>query len=122
MKVLVVDDSKVARMTVIKVLTELIPEGVEIAEAGNGVDALASYKEMRPDLVFLDLTMPDMDGYEALGRLKIIDPDAVVYVVSADIQPGALERVMALGAKRHVPKPMTCAKMEEILKEAGYVI
>ena len=71
MKILVVDDSKIARMSVIKSLKVVHPDA-ELIQATNGLEAVESYKKERPDVVFLDLTMPVMDGYEALKKIKEI--------------------------------------------------
>jgi CheY-like chemotaxis protein len=98
MKVLVIDDSLLARRSVINVYKEAEP-GTEFIEAENGAVGVERYKEHAPDLVFLDLTMPVMDGYEALEQLMQINPDARVVIISADIQPKAKERVLATGGQ-----------------------
>ncbi|MBN2871027.1 MAG: response regulator [Campylobacterales bacterium] len=116
MKILVVDDSKLARLFLIKTLRELEP-GVEILEAENGLVAVELFKEHRPSAVFLDLTMPVMDGYEALKEIMQINPKAQVVVVSADIQTQAQEMVLALGAKMMVPKPINVDKMASVLQQ-----
>lgn len=113
MKALVVDDSKLARLSLAKVLSSFItPENIFQAE--NGAIALDIAQETAIDLVFLDLTMPVMDGYEALPKLLQINPDLQVMVVSADIQPKAREKVLELGARMHVQKPISADKMNEI--------
>ncbi|MDO8454484.1 MAG: response regulator, partial [Sulfurimonas sp.] len=88
MKILIVDDSKLARMGVIKSLREIEP-GAELFQASNGVEAVEIFKNERPSVVFLDLTMPVMDGYEALKQIMALDKDAQVIVISADIQSEA---------------------------------
>lgn len=116
MKVLVVDDSKLARLTLIKTLKEYEPSA-EILEAENGAIAIEIFKTENPRVVFLDLTMPVMDGFEALERMMLINPKAQVVVVSADIQTQAQERVLALGAKLMVPKPINSDKMLGVLQQ-----
>lgn len=116
MKFLVVDDSKLARLTLIKALKEHEPNA-EIIEAENGELALEAFKEYRPNIVFLDLTMPVMDGYEALKHLISMEPKLQVIVVTADIQTQAKEQVLASGAKMMVPKPISSEKMKTILQE-----
>lgn len=116
MKVLVVDDSKLARLTLIKTLKEYEPSA-EILEAENGAIAVEVFKTENPRVVFLDLTMPVMDGFEALERMMLINPKAQVVVVSADIQTQAQERVLALGAKLMVPKPINSDKMLGVLQQ-----
>ncbi len=115
MKVLIVDDSKIARMGVIKSLKEVHPNA-ELIQATNGLEAVEFYKQERPDVVFLDLTMPVMDGYEALKRIREIDKDAQVIVVSADIQSEAKLRVLVAGAKNMYPKPINVDIMVQIFE------
>lgn len=116
MKVLVVDDSKLARLTLIKTLKEHEPSA-EILEAENGAVGVEVFKAENPGVVFLDLTMPVMDGYEALKYIMEINPKAQVVVVSADIQVQAQTRVLEMGAKLMVPKPINSDKMLGILQQ-----
>ncbi|NOQ32223.1 MAG: response regulator [Helicobacteraceae bacterium] len=113
MKILVVDDSKLARKSLMKSVLEVEP-GVEFFEAENGAIAVELFKQENPRVVFLDLTMPVMDGYEALAKIMEIDSDAQVIVVSADIQEEAQKRVLEGGAKRMCPKPINAEKMQNI--------
>ncbi|MFT5835520.1 MAG: two-component system chemotaxis response regulator CheY [Sulfurimonas sp.] len=113
LKVLVVDDSKLARLSLIKSVKNVEPV-TEFFEAENGAIAIEVFKKEKPRVVFLDLTMPVMDGYEALVEIMKIDPDAQVIVVSADIQVVARERVLKLGAKNMCPKPINNEKMQNI--------
>lgn len=116
MKILVVDDSKLARLSLIKTLKEYEPTA-ECIEAENGAVAVELFKAESPRVVFLDLTMPVMDGYEALKLMMQIDSNAQVVVVSADIQTQAQEQVLALGAKLMVPKPINSDKMLGVLQQ-----
>lgn len=113
---LVVDDSKLARFSLIKSLKEFEPDA-EVIEADNGLKAVEMYREYSPVMVFLDLTMPVMDGFEALKQIMQMDPGAVVVVVSADIQAQAQAQVLADGAKLMVPKPISPEKMHEVFKK-----
>jgi two-component system, chemotaxis family, chemotaxis protein CheY len=115
MKVLVVDDSKLARLSLMKVLDEYISKE-NCIQAANGEEAVSQMNEHKPLLVFLDLTMPIMDGYEALPKLLQSNPKAQVIVVSADIQESAQIKVLELGAKLHVKKPISAQKMQDIFK------
>jgi len=115
MKILVVDDSKLARLSLIKVLTEYVDKE-DCVQAENGQVALDLMQEYMANLVFLDLTMPVMDGYEALPKLLEINPKAQVIVVTADIQSKASEKVYASGAKLHVTKPISAEKMKDVFK------
>ena len=115
MKYLVTDDSKLARLSLIKSLKANIGEA-DIFQATNGVEAIAIVQNEKPDIVFLDLTMPIMDGYAALPKMLEIDSKLKVIVVSADIQEQAKSRVIGLGAKLHVQKPINAQKIKDILE------
>lgn len=113
MKILVVDDSSLARKILIKELKKIEPSA-QILEAENGAIAVEMFKNEKPAAVFLDLTMPVMDGYEALEHIMSLDPYAQVIIVSADIQPEARKKVLQIGAKNMCPKPINSEKMESI--------
>jgi CheY-like chemotaxis protein len=115
MKFLVVDDSKIARRMLIKVLTPLINESEdEVLIAENGKIAVEQYLEHKPDLVFMDLTMPVMDGFEALKKIIKINRDAKVIIVSADIQQTSIDEVMKSDILDFVKKPIDADKMKAI--------
>lgn len=103
MKLLIVDDSRAARMLIKSILLDYDPS-LELSEAENGAVAVDLYEENHPDLVFLDLTMPVMDGYEALEKIKSANPDALVVMLTADIQQKSIDRCMDLGAYRVLKK------------------
>ena len=116
MKILVTDDSKMARKMVIKTLQDAISNiDFEVLEAENGEISVSLYKEHNPNIVFMDLTMPVMDGFEALKKIKEFDSSAKVVVISADIQKQAMDRVRELGALNFVKKPIDLKKMQQIL-------
>jgi two-component system chemotaxis response regulator CheY len=102
-KILIIDDSPIAR----KILRSCIPadRSFEIVDAGDGEAGVARFLETTPDLTFTDLTMPVMDGLQALQKMKELRKDARIVVCSADIQPKTIERVMELGAFRMLKKP-----------------
>jgi CheY-like chemotaxis protein len=106
-----------------KLMIRALPKewDVEITQAANGKEALEAYKAGKADVMFLDLTMPVMDGYEVLETLKKEGLNTFVVVVSADIQPKAQERVMSLGAMAFIKKPVNTEEVMKILKEYGIV-
>lgn len=116
MKALIVDDSKMARKSVISKLKGCV-DNPEVFEAENGKEGLFLFKSIKPDVVFLDLTMPIMDGYEALEEIMKIDQDAKVVVITADIQPKAKERVLASGASEYLEKSITEEKILDVLRQ-----
>ena len=115
MKILVTDDSKMARKMVIKTLKDILQDDIEIHEAQNGQEALDLYKKILPNIVFLDLTMPVMDGFEALKEIKKFDNKTKVVIISADIQKLSMDKALELGAFNFIKKPIDSIKMQQIL-------
>ena len=79
-KILIVDDAEFLRVRISKMLSG---EGYEICEAENGVRAVEMYKQLRPDMVLMDITMPEMDGLTALKEIRAYDPQAKVVMLTA---------------------------------------
>ena len=115
--VTVVDDSALSRKMMIKALPA--EWSVDITQAANGMEALEAYHAGKAHVMFLDLTMPVMDGYQVLENLKKEGLNTMVIVVSADIQPLAQERVLALGAMAFIKKPVDTGILRKILAEFG---
>lgn len=114
MKILIVDDTKLSRMMILKRMPQHIKESSTILQGENGQEAVDLYKEHSPDILFLDLTMPVMDGFEALDQIMAHDPKALVYVITADIQVKAVERVTSAGARSLEAKPISEERLAEI--------
>ena len=102
-KVLLVDDSGLARRSVRQMLE---PAGYVVAEAGDGMMALERYFLDKPDLVLLDLVMRGMTGLDVLAKLKLLDPQACVIVLSADIQDSSRTMTLDAGASGFLTKPV----------------
>jgi len=115
MKILIVDDTKLSRAMILKRIPENVKNSSRIFQGVNGREAVELYKEIKPDITFIDLTMPEMDGFTALEIIRAHDPDAQVYVITADIQAKARERVLALGAKGIEKKPIDETRIAQIL-------
>lgn len=104
-RVLVVDDSALIRKILIKLLSE---NGYNVVgEATNGAEGVELYKEVKPDLVTLDITMPVMDGVEALKHIKEFDPDSKVAMISAAGQKDKLMEALKCGAELFITKPFS---------------
>ncbi|EXI88047.1 MAG: Chemotaxis protein CheY [Candidatus Accumulibacter regalis] len=118
--VLVVDDSAMARKMLIRALP---PDwDITVTQASNGAEALAHYRQGVVDVMFLDLTMPEMDGYQVLETLRREDLNCLVIVVSADIQEAAQARVRAMGAIAFIKKPVDAERIKAVLKEYGLLV
>jgi len=115
-RVLVVDDSALSRRSLRQILE---PAGYEVTEAEDGLSALERFFLDRPDVVLLDLVMKGMYGLDVLTKIRELDPDAKVIVVSADIQTSSQELVEQAGAKAFVNKPFD---KPEILKALASVL
>ena len=116
---LICDDSNMARKQVARAL----PEGwdVDITYAQNGIEGLEKIREGKGEMVFLDLTMPMMDGYGVLDKIKSEGLKAMVIVISGDIQPVARERVLQLGAMDFIKKPVDKEKLAVTLSQFGLI-
>lgn len=121
MKLVVIDDSKVARKAIISKIPPKLLEKLELFEGENGKEAVFLQKTVSPDLMFLDLTMPVMTGYEALEEIMKINPNAKVVVVTADVQPKAQDMVMRLGAMDYFKKDIDARAIESIFQRMGWL-
>jgi CheY-like chemotaxis protein len=101
-KVLVVDDEPEVR----QVLKEfLVSRGYDVSVAAGGMEALALVETVKPDLVLLDVAMPDIDGVETLRQIVEVQPSLPVIMVTANADIGITSKLLALGAVDYVPKP-----------------
>lgn len=116
---LICDDSNMARKQVARALP---PDwDVDITFAANGVEGLEAIRNGKGEMVFLDLTMPEMDGYAVLDAVRTEGLKCMVIVISADIQPEARERVIKAGALEFIKKPIDSQKLGTVLHEYGLV-
>lgn len=115
-RVLIVDDAAFMRMMIKNVLTQ---NGYEVAgEASNGQEALVLYEKVKPDLVTLDITMPEMDGIQTLKELLKIDPSANIIMVTAMGQQQLVIEAIQVGAKDFVVKPFQPDRLIEAVRKA----
>ncbi len=116
-KILLVDDAAFMRMMVKDTLTKA--GYTDLYEAADGVQAVESYAEIQPDLVIMDITMPNMDGLEALKAIKAKDPNATVVMCSAMGQESMVIEAIKSGAKDFIVKPF---KPDRILKTVSSIV
>lgn len=107
--IMIVDDAMFMRKKCAQLLTE---QGHQVVEAANGAEAIAKYKETRPDGVLLDITMPDVDGLQALKMMKDIDPNARVAMCTAMGQQSIVIEALKSGAIDFVVKPFDANRVK----------
>lgn len=114
-KILICDDAAFMRMMIKDILTK---NGYEVAgEAENGQKAVEKYNETKPDLVLMDITMPEMDGIQALKAIKGNDPSASVIMCSAMGQQAMVIEAIQSGAKDFIVKPFQAERVIEAVKK-----
>lgn len=114
-KVLIVDDAAFMRMMLKDILTK---NGYEVVgEAENGAKAVEKYGELKPDLVTMDITMPEMDGISALKNIRSIDSNAKVVMCSAMGQQAMVIEAIQAGAKDFIVKPFQADRVLEAVKK-----
>lgn len=119
MRVLIVDDSDFSRLTYKRFFTEI--NDLEIAEANNGIEALEQHRSFHPDIIFLDITMPHLDGLATLKTIRIIDKNVIVIMATAlGGQNQICQECTALGADTILTKPITKDAALKALLAAAY--
>jgi len=114
--VLLVDDAAFMRM----ILREILTKGGYnvVGEAENGIIAVTKYKELRPDIVTMDITMPEMDGITAVKEIKKIDPNAKIIMCSAMGQQAMVIEAIQSGARDFIVKPFQPVRVMEAVQKA----
>ena len=113
MKILVCDDSILARKQLKNFLTSLGCNN--ILEAVNGTTAVETYKSQRPDLVFLDIVMPEKNGIEATKEIIEFDKDAYIVMASSVGTQTNLKEALRLGAKDFIQKPLNTEQIQKVI-------
>lgn len=111
-KILIIDDSHLSRRMMRKILEE---DNHQVIEAIDGYSALEVFSLENPHLVMLDLTMPGMNGFEVLKKLKAINPATKVVVATADIQTQTRSQAVEEGADGFLTKPFTPQQVKELV-------
>ena len=114
-KILVCDDSVLARKQLMDAVKE-DSEGAVFIEGKNGSEAVELYKSEKPDLVFMDIVMPEKDGNTALSEIKEFDNEAVIIIVSSVGTQDQLKKAIQLGAKDFIQKPFEKNQIQEIIE------
>lgn len=114
-KILVCDDSVLARKQLMDAVKE-VATGAVFIEGKNGAEAVELYKKEKPDLVFMDIVMPEKDGTTALSEIRAFDNDAVIIIVSSVGTQEQLKKAIQLGAKDFIQKPFETNQITEIIE------
>jgi two-component system cell cycle response regulator DivK len=114
-KILVVDDNRDNRELVVKVLRN---RGYDMVEAVDGEDALRKAQDERPGLILMDISLPKMDGYEVIRRLKSQEEykDIPIVALTAHVMTGDKDRAMNAGCIGYIPKPIDIHELPEQIK------
>jgi two-component system, chemotaxis family, chemotaxis protein CheY len=114
-RILITDDALFMRVTLKNILTQ---NGYEVVgEASNGAESITMYKSLNPDLVTMDITMPEMDGIAALKEIRSIDPNANVVMCTAMGQKNMVVEAIQAGAKDFIVKPFQPDRVIEALQK-----
>ena len=118
---LIVDDSAFARFHMKRLLGSF--ENIKTSEAANGNEAVSEYKRLRPDIVFMDIVMPGLEGVETVKRICKDDPGASVIMVSSQSYPEKVSEALTAGAKLFLSKPVTTDRLrmaiDQVLRSAN---
>jgi two-component system chemotaxis response regulator CheY len=116
-RILITDDALFMRVTLKNILTQ---NGFEVVgEAANGFESVELYKQLKPDVVTMDITMPEMDGLQALKAIRAIDPNASVVMCTAMGQKNMVVEAIQSGAKDFIVKPFQPDRVLEAMSKAA---
>jgi two-component system chemotaxis response regulator CheY len=114
-RILIVDDAAFMRMMIREIVSK---NGYDVCgEANDGVQAIEKFKDLRPDLITMDITMPEMDGIQALKEIKKIDANAKVIMCSAMGQQAMVIDAIQAGAKDFIVKPFQTDRVIEAIRK-----
>ncbi len=115
MKILLVDDSGFSRSVVKKSLQSIVGDEATFFEAGSGRDGIAAFEKEKPDLVILDLLMPDITGEEMLKEIRTMETDSFVVILTSNFQKPVRERLLVNGADFFMEKSITHEKLSKMM-------
>jgi len=116
LNVMIVDDSSIILRTLTKTLQDM---GFFVCStAKSGTEAIAHYQEFQPDLITMDITMPEMDGIEALQKIRELNTDVKVIMVTSHGEERLVMDAISFGAKGYILKPITPLKVKQAIQKA----
>jgi DNA-binding NtrC family response regulator len=113
--ILIIDDDKLIRWSLSTVLGRV---GYQVHEAATAKEGLAAVEGSTPDLVLLDIMLPDMDGFAVLESIRRTHPELPVLTMTADATPETARQALRLGARGHLEKPCDSAVLQDAVSEA----
>lgn len=120
LNILVVEDTKLAQKTAVMVLTTL---GHDVDTADNGVESISKFKEKKYDIIFMDIGLPDIDGYTATETIRDIENkhiQPIIVALTAHIEDECKQKSWDAGMNDFVSKPLTTDKAEKIISKFNY--
>ncbi len=117
-RVLIVDDAKVMRLLLKKVFEEL--GHIVVDTASDGLEACLMYEMHKPDFVVMDMEMPNVNGLDALIKIKKMDMESKIVIISSSSDTEYIKNAFDYGARGYILKPITLSKASEITKAAGF--
>jgi YesN/AraC family two-component response regulator len=118
LRVLIADDVQETRRST-RLMLSMVSDVEVVAIASNGVQAVQMSKEQKPDIVVLDINMPELNGLEAFKQIKTIQPDTGCIIISAQKDSAILQEAMSIGVRDYLFKPFTVDQLEEAVEEVG---
>lgn len=118
-KILICDDSKLVRTKLKKIIKEVKPDDseIEFMEAVNGEESIQTYQESDPDLMFLDIVMPNLSGIEVVKKVINYDPEADIIMASSAGTKKHLRKALEYGARDFIQKPITKEKVKKVVRK-----
>ncbi len=118
LRVLIADDVQETRRST-RLMLSMVSDVEVVAIASNGVQAVQMSKEQKPDIVVLDINMPELNGLEAFRQIKQIHPDTGCIIISAQKESVILQEAMSIGIRDYLFKPFTVDQLEEAVESVG---
>jgi two-component system chemotaxis response regulator CheY len=116
-RILIVEDAIYMREMLVEMLGEEEEEYEVVGFAVNGKEAVEKYKDLKPDLVTMDLVMEEMDGIQAIREIKLYDPNALILVITALGTPEQRNEALEAGADEYLWKPFTVKNLSDLLRK-----
>ena len=111
---LIVDDSAFARFRMKKMMESF---NCVSSEAANGLEAIAAYQRLKPDLVLMDIVMPELEGIETVRQICSTDPEARIIMISSVCYQDKIEEALSAGARCFIPKPVTTDRLRQAIEK-----